>query len=161
MPRWGIALFVGVIVGACVDVDFVEGVRCKSSEECGRALECEQGFCGGCSEEGVLDNGKCGCPGDRIFDCRVLDSSPYCMDVCDTRRQRCAVALVLEGDELRPLEPCSTLPDDTSEPCFDVLSTSDVCPNEELRVTTGDLVVTAIVANCPPADDEVVDCPPE
>ncbi|HWB78991.1 MAG TPA: hypothetical protein VG755_28715 [Nannocystaceae bacterium] len=164
MRRTSIALFIGVVIGACVDVDFVEGVRCKSSEECGRALECEQGFCGGCSELGVLDNGKCGCPGDRIFDCRVLASAPqYCVEMCPTRRDRCAVALVLAQDELRTIFDCDELDEGSTDPCFEVVPGSSACTNgmDEIRVTAPDLTITAIVANCPPPDDDRLDCPPE
>lgn len=149
---------------ACVDVDFVQGARCKSSEQCGRELECDQGFCGGCPEEGKLDDGKCGCPGDRIFDCRVLPSAPqYCVEMCATRRERCAVALVLAENEQRPIFDCDELDEGSTDPCFEVIPDSAACTagKDEIRVTAPDLAITAIVANCPPPDDDLLECPME
>jgi hypothetical protein len=158
--RTAIALLVGVVIGACVDADYVEGVRCKTSTQCGRSLECEQGFCGGCPESGLLDDGTCGCPGDRIFDCRTFTSAPYCMEVCAARRSRCAVALLLADGELRTLDACDMLDEGSSDPCYRVVGDSSACmAATEIQITAGDLEVAGIVANCPPPDDERFDCP--
>jgi hypothetical protein len=163
MVRSAIAAMFAFVVAACVDVDFVEGVRCKESSQCGRELACEQGFCGGCPDEGKLDDGKCGCPGDRIFDCRVLTATPYCVPMCATRRERCAVALVLADSELRTLDACAMLDEGSSDPCFEIVPGSDVCSDgtDEIRITAPDLAVEAIVANCPPPDDDLLECPME
>jgi len=147
-------------MAGCVDVDFLGGVRCKSSTDCGRKLECDQGFCGGCPEEGVLADGSCGCPGDRIFVCRVLDAAPYCVSMCPTRRDRCAVAIVRAAGEREPLVACADAADATT-PCFSIEVGSAVCADgeDEIRVSAGDAPLQAIVANCPPLDDERFECP--
>lgn len=159
MRRMMLALVVSSASG-CVDVDFLEGVRCKSSTDCGRKLECEQGFCGGCPEEGLLADGSCGCPGDRIFDCRVFDAAPYCMPMCPTRRDRCAVALVREGGERETLVACEDA-EAATQACFTIEVGSTACAEgeDELRLTAADGMPTALVANCPPRDDERFECP--
>lgn len=143
---------IGALLGAfgCVQSNFLEGVSCKNDDECGRGLECSAGFCGGCPDDALLDDGRCGCPGDRILECQRIDPVDPCLAICNTEAELCQVA-VLRDDVYEVLAQCEEASD--GEQCFRVLVDPSACSSaDDARVVLEppDPVPTALIVNCPP-----------
>ncbi|MEM9454470.1 MAG: hypothetical protein AAGF11_09840 [Myxococcota bacterium] len=98
------AVLVGLGEVGCSTTEFLRGVACRDSSDCG-SLECAQGFCGGCPEGLVDDMEGCLCRGERIFDCQRIDA-PYCVSVCESVWELCHVVAVLPDGRSRDVPSC-------------------------------------------------------
>lgn len=152
-----VLLWVGA--SSCVQSNFLEGVRCKNDAECGRDLRCFAGFCGGCPDDALLEDGRCGCPGDRIFECLTIDPVDACVAICKSESQHCGVAVVRDGIH-EALPHCDQA--DPGQTCFRVLTNPDDCSTGESRIVLepSSPPPSALIVNCPPpaTPDGAFDC---
>lgn len=149
---WPLALVAGVGLGACLNSRFLEGVRCGDDRDCGRSLRCEDGICGGCPDEGRLDDGTCACAGDRIWEChRVV--SPFCVPVCRAEQERCEVMAVDTDGVASDVRSCDD-PESDTDWCFTLEFSGTDCGDGEAAVMLTSLDQTdmpeTLVVNCPP-----------
>lgn len=148
-----------VLVASCVEGNFLEGVRCSDDRDCGRNLACSAGFCGGCPENARLDDGTCGCAGDRILECGGLDPAGPCVSICESERDVCQVVIVL-ADQRQELPACIDAED--GQRCFSVELDAATCNagQERIVLEPAEPVPSAMVVNCPPpaSEDSPFEC---
>lgn len=139
------------LLGGCIDSGFLRGAECSDDRQCGRSLSCEHRVCGGCPPQVPLVDGRCGCPGERVLDCRPL-TAPYCMPVCRSASELCQVAEVRNGGSTE-LPACIDAAAD--ERCFDVVLDAPECPEGQagIRLQHAGSAVDLVV-NCPPPESD-------
>ena len=156
-PSWFVVAC-GLVLGlaaSCVETDFLQGTRCSSDDDCGRSLRCEARVCGGCPATAILDDGTCGCPGDRVLACQPLVAADVCLPVCESRREECSLAEVVDGAAVE-IPACRDV--DEGERCFDLLP-DDTCGADQRRLVLVPEATDAgvLIVNCPPPTSETED----
>lgn len=146
---------------ACMNTEFLEGIRCTRDDDCGRSFACEGGVCGGCSEDARGPDGRCECPGNRILECGVVEGDDPCVAVCTSALELCGVAVRGPDGHHEEITPCSD-PSPTAT-CFRIELDAGACePGEaEIRIEPAPPIPPVLLVNCPPpqSDDGRFDCP--
>lgn len=164
MARVVLRAVFGVLAGlalACIDTDFLEGVRCTRDDDCGRSLRCEGGVCGGCPDDARGPDGRCECPGNRLLECVAVTEDDPCVGVCASALDLCAVAVRRSDGHHEEIEPCTDL--EPSEACFRIALDTGVCEagEAEVRLEPAPASPPVLLVNCPPPqrEDGRFDCP--
>jgi hypothetical protein len=139
---------------ACLDTEFLAGVRCTRDDDCGRSMSCDGGVCGGCSDDARGPDGRCDCPGNRVLECGSVPVENACVPVCASAIELCAVAMRRDDGDHDPLEACSDAA--AGEPCFRVELDAGACEagEAEVIVESAPPSTAVLLVNCPPPSSE-------